>query len=827
MNTHYSIDQIATLVHGKVIKKIHDSTIEHLLIDSRKIYYTDNSLFFAIEGDRHNGHQYIQNLIARGVKNFVISNAEFAHEGEANFILVDSTTIALQLLAQKHREQFAIPVIGITGSNGKTTVKEWLYQLLKDQFIVTRNPKSYNSQVGVPLSAWLLNENTELAIFEAGISKPNEMGKLFRIIQPTIGLITNIGAPHDEGFFDREEKTEEKLQLFNSCEALIYCKDHSIIDELAISKFTSEQLFTWSTEVKSCPVYITSIEKADGKSNITFNYQLEQFNLTLPFIDNASIENCMHCLCVLLYLKMDPKSILSKFNQLSPIAMRLELKEGINDCSIINDSYNSDINSLQVALDFLEQQKQHQSKTIILSDIYQSGIDYHQLNLTMASLINTKAIQKFIGIGPNLQRDSDLFKVNEAYFYPTTFDFLQDWHSHHFKNELILIKGARDFGFERIVKRLEQKVHETVLEINLSAMVRNLNYYQSLLKKETKLMAMVKAFSYGSGSFEIANILQFHQVDYLAVAYADEGVELRKAGITLPIMVMNPEKGSFNSIVKYNLEPEIYSFSLLGNFLNALENSFDNPTLPYPIHLKIDTGMHRLGFLPSEVSHLNYVLKVNKNNVKVVSGFSHLAASNDPSHAEFTRRQITTLKDCCRQIEHELGYSFIKHILNSGGIENHLDAQLDMVRLGIGLYGISDNPKSKKYLEPVSSLKSTISQIKLIEPGETVGYNRSAKITSPTSIAVVSIGYADGIDRKLGNGRGTMLVNGLKAKTIGDICMDMCMLDVSDIPCKAGDEVVVFNKDLTIENIAKTLDTIPYEVLTGISRRVNRIYFQE
>ncbi|MGZ4049840.1 MAG: bifunctional UDP-N-acetylmuramoyl-tripeptide:D-alanyl-D-alanine ligase/alanine racemase, partial [Bacteroidia bacterium] len=803
-------------------------TIKTLLIDSRKLSNAETSLFFAIKGERHDGHTYLNDLYEKGVRNFVISalpqnTLAFAN---ANLILVPDTLVAMQQLCAYHRQQFNIPIIGITGSNGKTIVKEWLFQLMREDKNIVRSPKSFNSQVGVPLSVWQLSEEHDLGIFEAGISKSQEMKLLEAIIRPTIGLITNIGQAHDENFENQKQKVDEKLKLFIHSEILIYCKDYLLVhDEITNNKaFRETKIFTWSKKLRA-DLLIGRITKSETDTEIQGVYKNDFIRINIPFTDEASIENAIHCWAMLLYLGYENKVIAERMKFLSPVAMRLELKEGINNCSIINDSYNSDLGSLAIALDFLNQQKQHPKKTLILSDILQSGQNYTTLYKEVAELINKKGISRLIGIGEGISSQADQFNVEKS-FYKSTNDFLQQFNNSFFRDETILLKGARAFGFEAISKVIQQKAHETVLEINLNSIVHNLNYFRSKLKADTKVMAMVKAFSYGSGSFEIANILQFHRVDYLAVAYADEGIELRKAGITMPIMVMNPEEQSYDSMIQYNLEPEIYSFRVLGLFEATLKRSERITTQPIAIHLKLDTGMHRLGFDEQDINELIVRIKNNKNLV-IKSIFSHLAASDEPEHDEFTWQQIKKLNAMSEKIKSHFDYPVLKHILNSAGISRFPDAQFDMVRLGIGLYGIGANASEQSQLQNVSTLKTSISQIKNIPAQETIGYSRKGIANRDMQIATVPIGYADGLSRKLSNGKGKMMVKGKPAPIIGNVCMDMCMIDITDIKANENDEVIVFGDANPITEVAKDIGTIPYEVLTNVSRRVKRVYYQE
>ncbi len=826
---NYTISTIAPIIAGKIHGNGNiNSGIKNLLIDSRKLSNIETSLFFAIKGERHDGHSYIQELYEKGIFNFVVTKSPENIEkfSSANFIVVENTLSALQTLCKHHREQFQIPIIGITGSNGKTIVKEWLFQLMREDKNIVRSPKSFNSQVGVPLSVWQMNEDNDLGIFEAGISKPNEMNYLEKIIQPTIGLITNIGQAHDENFDNQIQKVKEKLNLFIHVKTLIYCKDYlSVHNELAEGgAFQNIEMFTWSKK-SSANLLVGRITKTASDTEIQAVCKNDFIRITIPFTDEASVENAIHCWATMLFLGYENKVIAERMRLLSPVAMRLELKEGINNCSIINDSYNSDLGSLNIALDFLNQQKQHPKKTIILSDILQSGRNEDVLYKDVAELIHKKGISRLIGIGESISNQAKQFNV-EKYFYKTTKEFLEQFNNSFFKDETILLKGARTFGFEEISKVIQQKAHETVLEINLNAIVHNYNYYRSKIKADTKIMAMVKAFSYGSGSFEIANILQFHRVDYLAVAYADEGIELRKAGITMPIMVMNPEEQSYDAMIQFNLEPEIYSFRVLSLFEETLKRSERNNLEPIPIHLKLDTGMHRLGFEADDVNELIVRIKNNKHLV-IKSIFSHLAASDEEEHDEFTWLQIKNFNSMSNQIKSHFDYPIIKHILNSAGISRFPDAQFDMVRLGIGLYGIGATKAEQNQLQNVSTLKTSISQIKNIPANETVGYSRKGVAKTDMQIATVPIGYADGLSRKLSNGKGKMIVNGQVAPIVGNVCMDMCMIDITNINASENDEVVVFGESQPIAEIAKDVGTIPYEILTNVSRRVKRIYYQE
>jgi alanine racemase len=827
----YLLSEIASVIDARLSgERDLDASVSQLLIDSRKLAQPEISLFFAIKGERHDAHRFISELYEKGVRNFVVSSLPKQIEKftEARFLLVDDTLHALQKLSAWHRSHFHIPVIGITGSNGKTVVKEWLYQLLREDKHIVRSPKSFNSQVGVPVSVWLMKEQDELAIFEAGISMPGEMERLERMIAPTIGLITNIGQAHDENFIDLHQKVAEKLLLFKGSDLLVYCKDYLVIhEELNLNPdLQNLKYFTWSRKSRA-DLQVGKITKGLADTEIQAVYKNDFLQIKIPFTDEASVENAIHCWALMLYLGYANTLIASRMQFLSPVAMRLELKEGINNCSVINDSYNSDLGSLAIALDFLNQQKQHPRKTLILSDILQSGKSEESLYKEVAEVLANKGINRIIGIGEAISRQSEVFQC-ERDFYSSTQDFLRHYTNSFFRDETILLKGARSFGFEDISKVLQQKTHETVMEVNLSAIVNNLNHYRSLLKPGVRIMAMVKAFSYGSGSFEIANVLQFHHTDYLAVAYADEGIELRKAGITLPVMVMNPEEQSYDSMIQYNLEPEIFSFRVLNLFDEAARRNkmLEEGDRKLNVHIKLDTGMHRLGFEEQDINELVVRIRNNKN-LCIRSVFSHLAGSDEEEHDEFTTIQIHRFAEMSAAITSHFDYPILRHVLNSSGISRFPSGQFDMVRLGIGLYGIGASAEEQAKLQHVSTLKTTISQIRQVPKGDSIGYSRKAYAKENMQIATVPIGYADGLSRKLSNGKGKMMVNGKPAPVVGNVCMDMCMIDVTDIAANEGDEVVVFGEEYPITRIAHDLGTIPYEVLTSVSRRVKRVYYQE
>ncbi len=818
----YSVSKISDIINAQFIGK-EDCEIEYLLIDSRSIISSFRALFFAIRGERHDGHQFIGELYKKGVRCFVVDEIpqNKLNLPEANFLLVKNTLQALQKLAANHRKNFTYPVLGITGSNGKTIIKEWLFHVLQGEKQVVRSPKSYNSQVGVPLSVWLMNESYNLAIFEAGISLPNEMEKLEQIIQPNIGLISNIGDPHQENFKDLNLKAEEKLKLFKNSEIIVYSADHEIIDQKIRSDkhLSKKNIFTWS-EKSNADLQIISKSAENKKTIIKFRIKNSNGEITIPFTDKASVEDAIHVMAVLLALDLNLEDFQNKFETLPPVAMRMEQKKGANNCTIINDGYNSDLNSLTIALNYLSQQNQHNKKTVILSDILQTGKSGNELYKEVAELISKFKIDQIIGIGESISEHSEKFKIEKA-FYPTTEDFLKDTDKKRFSEEAILLKGARDFLFEKISGFLEEKTHRTILEINLNAIVQNLNYFKSKLKPKTKIMAMVKALSYGSGTYEIAGVLQYQRVDYLGVAFADEGVALRKAGIVIPIIVMNPEQSTFDLMLEYKLEPEIYSFNILQKFKSIVEKA---NIKKYPVHIKLDTGMNRLGFVKEDMDKLIPELS-SSDLIKVSSIFSHLAASDSSSHDKYTLNQISYFDELSNRITKEIDYPVIRHISNSAGIERFPEAQFDMVRLGIGLYGISASGKDK--LATVSTMKSTVIQVKQVPKDETIGYNRKGKATKDMTIAIVPVGYADGLNRKLSNGKGKLFIKGFLLPIVGNICMDMCMVDITDCNIHEGDEVIVFGKEQPVTELANLLETIPYEIFTSVSSRVKRVYFQE
>lgn len=822
----YTIEKITTLIGARRWGE-YDTSITFILTDSRSLCFPEETLFFALKSERNDGHHYIPELYRRGVRNFVVENIPqnaLIEYPESNFLQVINTLSALQRLAERHRDDFDIPVIGITGSNGKTIVKEWLYQILAPQISITRSPRSYNSQIGVPLSIWLMNENTQLGIFEAGISKKGEMQALRCIIQPTIAVMTNVGTAHQENFASLADKCGEKLDLFHDAQVLVYNEDDELIREVVQVRHFKGQHLAWSRKNKNVAFYILSVEKQATHSTISYSYQGEESQYTLPFIDEASIENSFICANIARYMGVSAESLALRTTLLEPVAMRLEVKEGQHGCTLINDSYNSDMKSLDIALDFMHRRPDQEGRThtLILSDIHQSGEQPEELYSNISNLIEQRGVKKFIGIGPQLYTHQNKIKTANKAFFKTTEDFINSASFNELHNEVILLKGARNFGFDQLTELMVQKVHETILEVNLNAMVDNLNYYRSLMQKNTKLVCMIKANGYGAGAVEIAKTLQDHQVDYLAVAVADEGVTLRKNGITQNIMVMNPELTAFKTMFDYELEPEIYSFRLLRQLLKAAQKE---GLSGFPVHIKLDTGMKRLGFDPE--NDMETLIDILKNQTYIIprSVFSHFVGADSDCFDEFSTLQFQRFDIASKKLQAAFSHKILRHIDNSAGIEHFPERQLDMCRLGIGLYGI--NPRTNAIMHNVCTLKTTILQKREVKAGETVGYSRRGVIEKDSIIAAIPIGYADGLDRHLGNGRCYCLVNGEKAPYVGNICMDVALIDVTGIECYEGSRVEIFGDNLPLTVLSDTLETIPYEVLTGISSRVNRVYFQD
>lgn len=834
----YTIEKVTTLIGARRIGTA-DAQIEWLLTDSRSLCFPENTLFFALKTSRNDGHRYIADLYRRGVRNFVVTAPPTLPKGkgyeDANFLIVPSPLEALQRLAERHRDEFDIPVVGITGSNGKTMVKEWLYQILSPNHHVTRSPKSYNSQIGVPLSVWLMDEQADMALIEAGISQPGEMRSLADIIQPTIGILTSLGSAHQENFRSMEEKCMEKLQLFEHAQTLIYNADDDTISRCIRRSGYKGKKIAWSRDNESAALYVIARQETGTTQQpctvITYSYQGERATYRLPFIDEASVECSLACAATARFLGVTAEQLDERMSQLEPVAMRLEVKEGQHGCVVINDSYNSDINSLDIALDFMQRRRSlsvassyrgGNGNTLILSDIQQSGMTQEELYHEVNDLCLKRGIDKLIGIGSDISSQRSLFTVGKKFFFATTDDFLKSQTFRELRDEEILIKGARQFGFDRITEQIEQKVHETILEVNLNAVVDNLNYYRSMLQRDTKIVCMVKADAYGAGAVEVAKTLQDHQVDYLAVAVADEGVTLRQNGITQNIMIMNPEMTAFKTMFDYDLEPEVYSFRLLDALIHAAKKE---GITDWPVHIKIDTGMHRLGFNPDK--DMEELINRLKHQTAVIprSVFSHFVGSDSDDFDNFSRMQFEKFDRASRQLQAAFDHKILRHMDNSAGIEHFPERQLDMCRLGLGLYGV--DPRDNHMLNTVSTLKTTILQLRHVPKDETVGYSRKGILTRDSVIAAIPIGYADGLNRHLGRGACYCLVNGQKAPYVGNICMDVAMIDVTDINCQEGDMVEIFGEHLPVTVLSDALDTIPYEVLTAVSSRVKKVYYQE
>ena len=814
----YTLRQIAAIT-GSTFAGHSDTHIHFFLTDSRDLHSAPDTLFIALKTRRNNGHYYIHHLLECGVKAFLIAENEFDHAAvkhpDASFIISQDPLKALQVLAAYHRRQFSIPVIGVTGSNGKTVVKEWLYQLLKNEYSICRSPKSYNSQTGVPLSVLNLNATHTLAIFEAGISEPGEMVTLTTIIQPTLGVFTSIGSAHDEGFKSRSQKIEEKMILFSK-------SGRVIINGLKKTDIPKDVLAK-STIVSESAEADLRLDFKDHRLHLKDATTEHLFEI--PFSDQASINNAATCAAVLLELGFSLPDLTLGLMNLQAVALRLELKSGIQNSLLINDYYNSDLDSIKIALSYLQQQNRRLKKMVIISDIEQSGISSENLYGRLADLFTLHKIDLVVGVGKEINRHKHLFKDNSL-FFDDTLHFISRFKTvnYQFSDASILLKGARSFGFENISRLLQLKSHDTVFEVNLNRLANNVNYYRSLLTQEVQVMCMVKAMGYGSGSVEIARTLQHIGVHYLAVAYADEGVELKQAQVSLPILVMSPEENAFDDIVTYRLEPELYNFSILSAFAKHLD--LQGITEPYPVHLKIDTGMHRLGFEEKDLEALIQALN-NYPQLKVKTIFSHLVGSDSEHLDDFTKEQMRVFEKTVTFIEKEIGYTVVKHLCNSAGISRFKAAHYDMVRLGIGMYGIGINSTEQLKLENVGILKTRISQIKEVSKGQSVGYSRNGRIEKDTVIATIPIGYADGFSCLLGNGKHGVYIQGVFCRTVGNICMDMSMVDISSLNCREGDEVIIFENVEQINALAKAMQSIPYEVLTHVSGRVKRIYVQE
>ncbi len=818
---HYSLEKIAALV-GAHCYGHREAEVDWLLTDSRSLAFPETSLFFALRTKLGDGHRYIPDLYRRGVRSFVVDALPEAYEtrfAEATFLLVLSPLKALQRLAERHREEYTLPVVGVTGSNGKTVVKEWLYQLLSPSTNVARSPRSYNSQVGVPLSVWLLTPQSRIAVFEAGISEPGEMAALRAIIQPTVGVMTNIGQAHQENFASLEQKCMEKLSLFKDCETLVYDGDDELVAQCVERTFAGECLM-WSRRDKTCPLVIGRVEKSESTTTIHYIYKGVESSTAIPFVDEASLQNSLHCLGVCLHFGLQPEEIARRMAHLEPVAMRLEVKQGVRNLTLINDSYNSDVNSLDIALDFMQRREKSDGYTLVLSDILQSGLAPAELYAKVAGMVNRRGVKRIIGVGREMAAAAALFEM-EKHFFESGEDLLRSGLLDTLHDENILLKGSRSHNFELLTEHLALKVHETTLEVNLEAIAENLNFYRSFLRPGTKTVCMVKASAYGAGSVEIAKTLQDRGVDYLAVAVADEGVQLRKAGITANVIIMNPEMSSFNTLFEYGLEPEVYSFGLLEALIRAAEKE---GVTNFPVHVKLDTGMHRLGFDPRTDLPVLTDRLLHQSALIPRSVFSHFVGSDSAEFDAFSRQQFELFDEASRRLQTAFPHKILRHICNSAGIERFPERHMDMVRLGLGLYGI--DPVDNRRLHNVTTLKTTILQIRNVPAGDSVGYSRRTVLERPSRIAAIPIGYADGLNRRLGNRRGFCLVNGQPAEYVGNICMDVCMIDVTEISCREGDAVEIFGDNLPVTALSDRLETIPYEVLTSVSDRVKRVYFQ-
>lgn len=823
----YSIKEIASIL------RVPDDTLSDktavvsaLLTDSRSLTFPEETLFFAIRTQNNDGHRYIAPLYQKGVRNFVVETMKIvpAELRDANFLVVEDSCAALQAIAAYHRRRFSCPVIAITGSKGKTTLKERLNQLLKDDFNIVRSPRSFNSQIGVPLSLWDMDENTTLAIIEAGISQPGEMSTLQAMIRPTIGVWTNLGDEHADGFMSKRQKAEEKARLLTNCDNIIYCADDSLISDTVAPILSVAQGIEWSVRTDSATIFVSSITKGEKSTVITYVYEGVSQSVTIPLVRERDIENVINCVAVMLCLKVAPDVIATRVARLTPIDTRLNVIEGTNNCMVIADSYTSDYNSLAPALDFMSRRDTPgTSMTVILSDIQQEFYSESDLYEQIAELVKNKNIARFIGIGPKMMANSKYFDV-DSQFFPSTQDFLDNTSQSDFEDEIILVKGAPEFDFSQVIDMLEAKQHQTVLEVNLDAVAHNYNFFRTLVRPDTRIVCMVKASGYGAGSYELAKTLQDRGAAYLAVAAHDEGADLRKAGITMPIMVLNPRVTNYKAMFAYNLEPEVFSIDECKEIIREAEKC---GITGYPVHIKLDTGMHRLGFLKEQLPELVKLLQ-GQDAIKPATVFSHLCVSDEPAQDEYTMGQFAYFDECCKILQAGFKHHIIRHILATTGIVRFPEHQYDMVRVGIGLYGISTvDDDSEKDLQCVSSLHSVIISIKEWKAGTTIGYGRKGVLTRDSRIATVPIGYADGFSRCFGNGRADMWINGTLCPVVGNVCMDVCMVDVTDARCSVGDSVEIFGHHIPVTRLADVRGTISYEILTSIAQRVKRVYYRE
>jgi len=825
----HRLTALAEAIGGEWLSQHNDPLIAHLSIDSRKPFSPNDTLFVALSGERHDAHRYIRELHAKGMRHFMVSDPTTTQGlPDSNVILVRDTRDALHRIAAWHRSQMHAPVIGITGSNGKTVVKEWLFHLLRDSEHIARSPGSWNSQVGVPLSVWGMRREHTLGLFEAGISEPGEMERLRAVIHPTVGIFTNIGPAHGEHFADDRAKAVEKAMLFRDAQAIVFCADHADVVQALHAHGIDQRaaLLGWSRERQGWLHVVRTEPLPHGQRIRVFNDRVD-FDFEIPFTDQASAENAIHCVALLLHLGRSPEWIAARTPTLPPVSMRLEALDGVHGITLLNDAYSNDTASLAIALEHLDALAAGRPKAVVLSDLMggeEPALRYRRVE----ELLARSRVEAVITVGPELREHAMSFAPHVQHFADAE-ELLARFDPATLKDHAVLVKGARAFGLERIATRWQRQVHGTVMEVDLEAIRHNLNYYRASLgltpgpsPKESvavAVMAMVKAFGYGNGALELARLFAHEQVQYLGVAYADEGIELRQQGITTPILVMNPEPVPMETLHRFRLEPEVYderSFSEAARFAQA---HADAP----PIHIKLDTGMRRLGFAEDELPQLIEAIRGAKG-LKVVSILSHLAASDDPAHDEFTRGQIVAFTRMADALIAVLGYRPLLHIANSAGASRWKEAHFDMVRLGIGLHGIGANPPETAQLMHAASLRTVIAQIKRVPAGSTIGYGRRGVADSERLIATVPMGYADGLSRRLSNGVGRFWVHGHAAPIIGTVCMDMCMIDVTEITCAVGDEAVLFDAAHPITELARDLGTIPYEVLTSVPPRVKRVY---
>ncbi len=827
----YTITEIAEVL-GIDQEQLFDpeSMVSELLTDSRSLTDASETLFFALRTSNDDGHRYVTGLYEQGVRNFVVDSLASIPAGlveMANVLYVEDSLDALQSIATYHRRKFNFPVIGITGSRGKTTVKEWLYQLLKDDFHIVRSPRSYNSQIGVPLSLWDLDETTTLAIIEAGISTTGEMARLQAMIRPTIGVITNIGTEHDEGFASMEEKAQEKVKILSSCEYIVYCADNPLVTSTIapLLEVDVAQEMAWSYKNHHAALQIRSLTRADKTTTINYAYQGVVHQTAVPFDTDRDVENAVTCLAVMLLLGIDPESITGRMAALTPVGTRINVIEGVNECTVIADGYNSDYASLTPALNFMMRRAGSRGNTVVLSDLTPDIYSGDELYIRVSELLRGKGVQRLLGVGPELCRHAHYFdSLPAARFFESTDELLAAMTQGDFDHETILVKGSPEAGFDQFIDLLEAKRHQTVMEVNLNALAHNFRFFKSLVKPSTKTVAMVKASGYGTGSYEIAKTLQDRGADYLAVAVQDEGVELRRAGILMPIIVLNPSVVNYKAMFVHRLEPEVYS---LEECRELIREGRKCGVRNFPVHVKIDSGMHRLGFTHDQLPELIELLQ-EQDVLHPASVFSHLSVADEPSQDDYTRQQYHYFDQCASLLQAGFKHYILRHILNSSGIVRFPEYQLDMVRIGIGMYGIRTVAGDAELsLQPVASLHAVIISIHRWPAETTIGYGRKGVLTRDSRIATVSIGYADGMDRHFGNGNTNVWVGGRLCPTVGNVCMDALMVDVTDADCQVGDTVEIFGEHIPIERLADVRGTIPYEILTSISPRVKRVYYRE